>query len=66
LQKALRRTFVNAIANDETEKVGAYDSEDASNDRANQPLEANASQADFKENNRDSEEHSNARGRPAV
>jgi hypothetical protein len=48
LQKALGWTFVNAIANDETEKVGPYDSEDASNDRADKPLQADASQAKFK------------------
>jgi hypothetical protein len=66
LQEALGRTFVNAIANDEAEKVGPDDSEDASDDRADKPLQADASQAEFKQNYRDSEEHSNARCGPSV
>jgi hypothetical protein len=66
LQEALRRTFVNTIANDEAEKVGADDSEDASDDRADKPLQADASQAEFKQNYRNSEEYSNARCGPSV
>jgi hypothetical protein len=66
LQEALRRTFVNAIANDEAEKVGADDSEDASDDRADKPLQADAAQAEFKQNDRNSEEYSNARCGPSV
>ena len=66
LQEALGRTCVNAVADDETEKVGADDSEDAADDRADKPLQADASQADFKQNDRDPDEHSGARRRPSI
>jgi hypothetical protein len=49
---------VNAVANDQTEKVGAGDSEDASDGRADKPLQADASQTEFKQDYGNSEEHS--------
>jgi hypothetical protein len=57
---------VNAVANDQAEKVGAGDSEDASDGRADKPLQADASQPEFKQNYCNSAEYSSARCRPSV
>ena len=56
----------NGVANDQAEEVGADDSQNAADDSANQPLQADLAQAKFEQDDRNSDEHSQARGGPTI
>ena len=50
LQEALGRTRLNAVFDDQAEKISADDAEDAADDGADQPLQADLPQADLEQN----------------
>ena len=54
----------NAVADDEAEQVGADDAEDTANDRADQPLQADLSQPNLKQNDGTTNQDTNCGGRP--
>ena len=60
-QKALGRSRGHAIANHEREKVGADDSHDAADGRADQALQAHDMQSPFKDNNGAADQHAESR-----
>ena len=52
LKEALRRSRRDAVADDEAEKVGADDAEDAADDGTDQPFQADLAQTDLEQHNR--------------
>ena len=66
LQKALRRSRLDAVVDDQAEEIGADDAQDAADDGADQPFQAYLAEADFKQHHRRSEEHTDSGGSRAA
>jgi len=63
LEETLGGAGRDAVADDETEQVGAYDAQDAADNCTDQPLQTNLTQANFEEYDRHAQKDAQPRSR---